>query len=211
MLFIGGTMNTRSTSSLLLGCVGALAGVSGSLAEAHAEPAGVVASLGDSGVRRFGVMADAGVPDGATASLVFRPIRMVRLHAGGGYNMVSTGVRAGVSVVPLSSWVSPTVTVDVGRYAEGDANPLARTLSGDSTVSSPMLERVGYDYLNAHVGLELGRTWATFYLHAGMSRVSGQIRGLEEAAEGDVTISEDPNVTMWAPSARIGLIVYVAK
>jgi hypothetical protein len=203
-------MDTRRSHSLLLGCLGALTALSGMLGEAHADPTGVTAAL-DRGHRRFGVMADAGVPDGANASLVLRPIRMLRLHAGAGYNMISTGYRAGASFVPLGTWVAPTLNVDIGRYAEGDANPIARTVSGDPTFSSPMLDKVGYDYLNAHVGLELGRDWATFYVHAGMSRVSGQIRGLEEAAEGDVTISEDPNVTMWAPSARIGLIVYVAK
>lgn len=200
-------MQARRSSVLL----GATALALGLTAEAHADPAGGIAAALGGGHRRFGLMVDAGVPDGANAALVFRPLRQIRVHAGGGYNLVSTGVRAGVSVVPLSTWIAPSLTVDVGRYFEGDANPIVQKVMGDSTYSSPLLERVGYDYLNAHVGLEVGRQWATFYVHAGMSRVWGQIHGLAEAAGEDVTVSGDPDVTMWSPSARIGLIVYVAK
>jgi hypothetical protein len=144
-------------------------------------------------------------------AFVFTKGQSIGSFPAGFRDFVRFEVGDGLSFVPLGTWVAPTLNVDVGRYSEGDANPIARTVSGDASFSSPMLEKVGYDYLNAHVGLELGRDWATFYIHAGMSRVSGQIRGLEEAAEGDVTISEDPHVTMWAPSARVGLIVYVAK
>jgi hypothetical protein len=162
--------------------------------------------------RRFGVMADAGAPDGVTASLVLRPIRMVRLHVGGSYNMISAGIRGGVTLVPLSWWASPTLSLDAGHYTDGDANPIARKVSGDPTFSSPMLERVGYDYVNAHLGLELGRKWFTFYLHAGMSRVSGQIHNVEAAFDGeDVQVKGDPDVSLWVPSARLGLIFYVAK
>ena len=40
---------------------------------------------------KLGVMADAGVPDGATASIVFRPVSALRLHGGVAYNTISTG------------------------------------------------------------------------------------------------------------------------
>ncbi len=176
---------------------------------AHAEPS--LTARAERGHRRFGVTVDAGVPDGAQAALVFRPIRALRVHAGGGYNLVSKGVRGGLTLAPLSSWFSPTLSIDVGRYFEGDANPLAQRIKGDPTYSSPMLERVGYDYANAHLGLEFGRQWATFYVHAGVSRVSGTVYGVAEAIGEDVTIEGDPDVTLWSPSARIGLIVYVAK
>src|SRR5438105_2350281 len=50
-----------------------------------------------------GVMMDAGAPDGANASLVFRPLSWLRAHGGGGYNMISKGIRAGATLLPFGS------------------------------------------------------------------------------------------------------------
>ena len=162
----------------------------------------------DDHLPRVGVMGDLGVPDGGVVSLVVRPVRAVRLHAGVGSDLVTTGMRAGVTLVPLSWWCSPSLSVDVGRYPEGDANGVARIVTQDPTYSSPMLDKVGYDYVDVHVGLELGRTWGTFYLHGGASRTSGALHGLSDPG-GAVTFVDDPRVTLWSPSVRIGLIVYV--
>ncbi|MGE0550526.1 MAG: hypothetical protein AB7O24_29980 [Kofleriaceae bacterium] len=174
----------------------------------------VVAAPGDAAPKRFGVMADVGVPDGATVSVVARPLRPLRLHLGVSHNGISPGVRAGATYVPFSSWVTPSLTIDYGHYTEGDANPLARMISGDEAFSSPVLERVGYDYANAHVGIELGRTWMTFYIHAGMSRVMADVHELEAAAAADsdaqttISFPKDPHLQITTVSARLGWIVY---
>ena len=172
-------------------------------------------AVADSGARRFGVMAGAGVPDGTSASAVYRPLSAVRLNAGMAYNFIGMGVSGGLTVVPFKTWFTPTLSLDAGRYFEGDANPLAQMVSGDPTFSSTMLEKVGYDYANAHLGLEFGREWATFFIHAGMSRVAGAVNGfaLEATAAGDgeVTFTEDPTVALWTVSARLGLIVYLVQ
>ena len=165
----------------------------------------------------IGAGADVGLPDGATASIVVRPIRAIRAHAGVSHNGISLGERVGVSWVPLSWWFSPTLSVEYGHYAEGNANPLVRTVIGDQTFQSAVLERVGYDYLNGHVGLEFGRKWFTFYIHAGMSRITGTVHNIDsETMTGNegtttVTFSKDPSVKLWGPSARIGFVVYLAK
>ena len=159
----------------------------------------------------LGVTVDAGVPDGAAASIVYRPISRVRLHAGATHNMVTTGARAGVTLSPLRTWFSPTLNLDVGSYPEGDANPLARMISGDSSFQSAMLERVGYRYANAHLGLEFGRERATFYIHGGASYIATQVHGLDAMADDgstSVTFTEDPKVRLLTVSARIGLIIY---
>jgi hypothetical protein len=175
------------------------------LAAATAQPAAAEA--------RFGVMTDVGVPDGANASVVYRPLRPLRLNAGGGYNMISKGVRAGATWVPFGSWVTPTLSFDVGHYFDGDANPLARMVSGDPEFHSDTLERIGYSYANAHVGVEFGRKWFTFYIHAGMSRISGDIKNLNEEIGDDssVMFSDDPHVTTTVVSARLGFVVYFLK
>jgi len=176
-----------------------------------------LAEAGPSRSSRFGVMADVGLPDGAIASIVYRPIRGVRLHAGAGHNYISPGVRGGITLVPFSSWFTPTLSVDYGRYFDGDANPLARRVSGDPSFSAAPLERVGYDYANAHLGLEFGRKWFTFYLHDGISRITGQVHNLSaetmSEASGTTTVSfpREPSARLWAPSVNLGFIVYLAK
>ena len=159
----------------------------------------------------LGVTLDAGVPDGAAAAVVVRPISRIRLHAGPTHNAISTGVRGGITLAPLRTWFSPTLSLDAGTYPEGDANPLARKVSGDATFSSAMLERVGYRYANAHLGLELGRERATFYIHAGASYITTRLRNLDSASENGatmVTFTQDPVVNVWTVSARLGVIVY---
>ncbi len=162
--------------------------------------------------RTLGVTVDAGVPDGAAASIVYRPISQFRFHAGATHNMITTGVRAGVSIVPLRSWFSPTLNVDAGSYAEGDANPLVQMVSGNSELHNDQLERVGYRYANAHLGLEFGRQRATFYLHAGGSYIAGKIRNLNAASDGSssttVSFTTDPDVRLLTVSAKLGLIIY---
>lgn len=167
---------------------------------------------------RIGVMADVGLPDGATASIVVRPIRALRLHAGVSHNMISLGERAGITWVPLSWWFSPTLSVEYGHYSEGNANPLARMVTGDTTFQSAVLDRVGYDYANAHLGLEFGRKWFTFYIHAGMSRITGSVHNISSETmagsnEGTTTVTfpRDPSIKLWGPSARVGFVVYLAK
>jgi hypothetical protein len=179
--------------------------------------AGVAAAVEPARMPRFGVQTDVGAPDGASVSVVYRPIRSIRASVGLAHNLISLGERAGVTWAPLHGWATPTLSLEYGHFAEGNANPLARMATGDQTISSPALERVGYDYGNARIGLELGRKWFTFYLHAGMSRISGQVHNLSAAAMSEssgtttVSFSRDPNVTLWVPSASLGFIVYIAK
>lgn len=148
---------------------------------------------------KLGVMADAGVPDGAMASLVVRPVSALRLHGGVGHNAISRGVRVGATLTPFRSVVYPTLSVDYGRYPEGDANELARMLTGDDSIDSSKLEHIGYDFANGHVGFAVGRKRATFYVQAGMSRTAATLR--------DDTTSV--KATMWSPSARLGFVLYV--
>lgn len=162
---------------------------------------------------KLGVTVDAGVPDGANAALVFRPVSRLRIHAGASHNAVSYGARAGITVSPLRTWIAPTLSVDYGRFSDGNANPVVQMISGDGSSSSSVLERFGYSYANAHLGLEFGRTRATFYIHAGISYVTGKLQGLSEASDmtdsgTTITFSEAPTFAATTASARIGLVVY---
>lgn len=165
----------------------------------------------------LGVMMDAGLPDGANASLVFRPLSWLRAHGGGGYNMVSTGIRAGATLLPFGS--GPSATLEAGHYFDGDANGLARRFAG-ATFQSALLERVGYDYANAHLGLDLGSRHVVFYIHGGMSYVRAQIHNFDSVVAStasqnggdgstEISVKQDPTVKAWFPSAKLGLIVYL--
>src|SRR5438105_3725136 len=92
----------------------------------------------------LGLMADAGVPDGMQGSLVLRPTKWLRTGVGGGYNMISKGVRAGLSLLPFGR--GPSATLEVGHFFEGNANTTAsKYVAGysDANPFSPALDRVG--------------------------------------------------------------------
>jgi hypothetical protein len=165
----------------------------------------------------LGVMVDAGLPDGANASLVLRPFSWLRAHGGGGTNAIGTGVRVGATLLPFGA--GPSATIEAGHYFDGNANGLAQRFAG-STFSSPLLERVGYDYANAHLGLDLGKRRVTFYIHAGMSYIRADVHNVESVVSTnatmnggngstEVSIARDPIVRAWFPSAKLGLIVYL--
>src|SRR5450432_1992146 len=76
----------------------------------------------------LGIMADAGIPDGFQGSLVLRPAFWLRASLGGGYNMISKGVRGGLSLLPFGR--GPSLTVEAGHFFDGDANATARKFAG---------------------------------------------------------------------------------
>jgi len=159
---------------------------------------------------RFGVRMDVGVPSGASGSLVYRPLRAVRLRVGGAHNIVSPGLQAGVTVVPLDSWISPTFVLEAGRFFTRDANPAVEQVSGQpSPMATP--ERFGYDFASAHVGVEVGREWLTCYVHGGVSAVHAQMSSEDTTDDGTVTTMSDAQVRAVGVSASLGFIVYFAR
>ena len=161
-----------------------------------------------------GIMVDAGVPDGLSGSLVLQPSQRFRLHVGGAYNLVAPGVRGGVSFAVLPAFITTTLNVEAGRFFPGDANPLARRLTGDATLNSAPLSAIGYDFASAHVGFELGFRRVTAYLHMGASVIRGTVTNVEFMAEPAILgtrleLRSDLTLQVFTPSARAGFIVYL--
>jgi len=160
----------------------------------------------------LGVMVDAGIPDGATGSLVVRPFSWLRAEVGGGYNLISKSVRGGLALIPFGS--GPSATLEAGRYFEGDANGLARRFAGAGYEDNAALQRVGYDFVNAHLGLDFGQRWFTFFIHGGMSYVRAQIHNVDtvisEGTSGSTTVSfkQDPVIRAFTPSVKLGFVIY---
>jgi hypothetical protein len=160
--------------------------------------------------RSRGIMLDAGLPDGVMASWVHRVDLQLRVHAGAGHNGIAPGARAGITLLALPTWISPSLTFELGHYARGDAQPLVDRLLG-AQQPLPVLREVGYTWGNAHAGVELGRRRLTFQLHAGISYVHGTLRNVTETLGGDgpsVEVHDEPRVFIRTVSARAGLILW---
>lgn len=164
---------------------------------------------------RLGLMVGGGVPDGATGSAVYRPFSWLRTEAGLSYNMISRGVRAGVSLLPFGA--GPSATLEAGHYFSGNANGIARSIAGAGFHDSAILQSVGYDYANAHLGLDFGTRRVVFFLHGGMSYIRADVHNvnaqLASAMSGSsnttVTFAQDPRVRVLTPSAKLGFIFYI--
>ncbi|MBN1612192.1 MAG: hypothetical protein JW940_36510 [Polyangiaceae bacterium] len=163
-------------------------------------------------LRTLGAQLDLGLPDGLMAGVCYRPLEWLRLHAGAGTNAVSPGVRAGALVVPLG--VGPSLALEAGHYFEGDANAVAGAFSGPQYQDNSMAEEVGYDFFNAHLGLEVGAERLTFFLHGGASYVRAELHHVNDVlgeSEGDTTITlhGNPRITAWLPSFKLGFVLHI--
>jgi hypothetical protein len=157
----------------------------------------------------LGVMADVGVPDGLIVSVVYRPWDWMRLSAGGGTNSISAGWRAGITLLPLGA--GPSASLVYGRYLDGNANALAKRFMGSDFTGSSALDRIGYEYLNANLGLDFGFRDLVFFLHGGVTVIRGQLHNLgsgNSTSKTEIIVPHDPNFKASGPSAQLGLIVY---
>jgi hypothetical protein len=167
----------------------------------------------------FGLMVDVGFPDGATGSAVYRPFGWLRTELGGSYNLISKGVRGGVTVIPFG--MGPSATLEAGHYFDGNANGIARNIAGGGFQDNAILQRVGYDFANAHLGLDFGVRRVVFFIHGGMSYIRATVHNLNAeigstssggtSSSGTTTISfnQDPIVRIFTPSVKLGLIFYI--
>jgi hypothetical protein len=199
-------------TAFMVGLVGAAALAVPTSARAE-EPQTVDAALQARQVESWphvGLMADAGIPDGAIGSLVIRPWQWFRVYGGGGSNSVSRGWRGGFSLVPFGA--GPSVSVEYGHYADGDANGIVRRLVSGDFGGSPLLEKIGYDYVNAQAGLDFGGKHVIFFVHGGISKVWAQVHNLNDALKNNgstiIEVAQDPKVTVVGSSLKIGLIIF---
>lgn len=131
----------------------ALARASEPEAEVPAEP-GAEQPAEPPWVPRWGLMVDAGVPDGLGLSGLWRPLSWLRVHAGATASTVGYGVRGGVGLVPLKLAVSPLLELELGYALRADYDTLLERLGGQSRGTGALLSGLGYGYATAAAGLE---------------------------------------------------------
>ena len=164
-------------------------------------------------------MADFGVPDGMVGALSYRANGHVGLHLGGGHNSVSPGLRAGVQLLAFDGGASPYASFEAGHYFVGDASGLAQDAATSMGLDDAELDSFGYSFGNAHLGLRLGTRSTAFYLQAGVSwlRVNATLRESRALdapgvpgtfTQPTVDIFSDSSLSLFTPSARLGLITY---
>jgi hypothetical protein len=161
----------------------------------------------------LGAQLDVGVPDGAGLSLVVRPWKWTRFEAGVLENGVSAGVRAGVTVMPWQWWVTPVLTGEAGYFFAGDGNHLVRLIGSNPNFSNAFLSSIQYDFLNAHLGLELGSPRRfLFTLHGGLTHLdlydNSFAQGLQQASKSSWT-GGTASVHLNIPSVKFGFVLYL--
>ena len=167
-------------------------------------------------LNRFGIAVDAGLPDFAGATLLYRPLKFVRLGGALLYDYVGYGVRGGVTILPYFA-IAPSLSVEAGHFFETNAAAKLeqRGVTIDANVR-PVLERFGYTFANAQVGLEIGHpNWFVFYVRAGITRLWYTARGASQVAAAQqgssttrVTIA-DPSLRAQFPEAKVGFLFFI--
>lgn len=166
-------------------------------------------------VPRWGVALAAGVPQAATLSLVFRPVPLVRLHAGPSWGYLRFGYHGGVTLTPFRWAVTPTLGVEAGRFSALDATKVVK--ASDASVAA-LMKDVDVTYAAALIGLELGsQRGFAFDLRLGLTwlKVASHGTGTFTGSGGTVgaggttneaTISvTDPTLRASAPALQLGL------
>lgn len=166
----------------------------------------------------FGLSIDAGFPDAAGVSAVFRPWYWIRLEAGGTTTYyASHGYRVGVSLVAFKFPLTPALTLNYGQAFEANWNGAYERFATPNPDLQPVLQKFGYRYVDAHFGLEMGApSRFVFFLRAGFTQIWTTLHGLNSAAAAAITDADtsvtlsDAKVTFRAPvSVKLGFIVYL--
>lgn len=156
--------------------------------------------------RWLGLSLDAGAPEGLTLALAWRPVPALRAFAGPAWNAAALGVHGGLALVPWHWAASPALTVEGGRFFDGDVSRYVNDGVPDGV--KPLLKKVGYAWAAAHLGVELGsQRGLAFSLRGGVAWVRAQASGTAVTGDpgGTQVTYRDPRVTAFIPSVKLGL------
>lgn len=163
---------------------------------------------------------DAGLPEGVSLALVIRPLSQLRLHAAGGTNSASMGFRGGLTVIPYWFWwVAPSLNIEAGYCRVGDVNRAITTFFQVPGWMKEYAQQTGYRYYSAHLGLEIGKSRVTWFVHFGASYIDGIVRmprpvpltginNVVTATTPDVVLGQDASIQVITLSGKTGLVFH---
>jgi hypothetical protein len=168
---------------------------------------------GEPGPHKLGVLLDVGAPHGVGVSAVLRPLPWLRLQAGPTTNTLSFGLRGGLSVLPLQTFVAPSINAEAGHYFGSDYNDVLKWLGHTPGSQTAGIRDIAYDYVGGSLGLEVGtNSRFNFFLHLGLSYVALNVPDptpLLQDATNDTTVTSGPlHVRATIPSVKLGFIFY---
>jgi hypothetical protein len=161
----------------------------------------------------FGLLVDGGFPNGLGLSAAVRPWQPLRADAGVTYNVVGFGVRAGATLLPFGSAVSPLLRGELGHMFESDASGLAETF-GVAKSDASLLRAVSYDYASLQLGVQFGRGERfAFVLQGGLTWFRGPVKDFQaafRASNPTSTVVEvaDPTVSGTVPTVTFGFLFF---
>jgi hypothetical protein len=162
----------------------------------------------DASTRSVGLMFDLGTLDGGMMSLVYRPASWLRLHAGGGTNGASPGVRAGAAIPIRRGW---GLSLEGGHFFPGDLNGVFSAFAGPNYDDSHLLERFDYNFANVQLGWEIERSGLLFFVRAGVGYVWSQLPtdSLSRVENLSSLVDPDGSVEVFLPSLKLGFIGFL--
>lgn len=158
----------------------------------------------------LGAQLSAGAPQGFAASAVVQPVRWLRGSLGFAHNVIGPGIQGSVTAIPFRAAVSPTVTLEAGRFFETDVSDRLSDFPG---VFDASLRRFGYDFYSAQLGLELGaQRGLVFFLRAGVAWMRSGLDGVQGfRPDGGSTIVDASGLRLRAavPTVNLGTTFYL--
>jgi hypothetical protein len=171
-----------------------------------------IASAEPSPYKLFAVEVSGGAPQGFALAAALRPLPWLRAHAGVAHNILGPGIQGGVTLLPWRGSVTPTLTLEAGRFFETDvSDDFSGTLPD---AFDPSLRNFGYDFYAALVGVELGsQRGVVFFLRGGLAWARSGLDGVDgyrDASAPNTTVdSSDVKLRAALPTVSLGLVWYV--
>jgi hypothetical protein len=179
-------------------------------------PAGAAVAPVGRAPHRWGLQVDGGVPDAEALNVLYRPYKNLRFSGGMLYNLASYGVRGGVTVLPYFP-IAPSLSLEAGYMFRGDAYAAISKFTHVDSQAEPLLRSIGYGFVSAQVGLEIGhQDWFVFFVRGGISQIwtsvsnSNQYVGsIKPGSDGThATSMANPSFNARVPDVKVGLMFF---